>query len=109
MAFKDSCEYEAGPWGGWTMGELDGWIAGTFLIILAWSLFGLLAFSHSYVMFLPLIDSLKYDDAGNTLIGMALIAISLAYAAAVLIRAVWVIRIWLVRGQRDARAAAPSA
>lgn len=91
------------------MRELDFWIAGAFVIILAWSLFGLLAFSHSYVMFLPLIESLKYDDAGNTMIGGALIAVSFAYAAAVLLQTVWAIRTWLVRGQRGAGAAKPPA
>lgn len=91
------------------MRELDFWIAGAFVIILAWSLYGLLAFSHSYVMFLPLVESLKYDDAGNTLTGAALIAGSSAYAAAVLIRTVWAIRTWLVRVLRVAGAATPAA
>ncbi|MGU3327013.1 hypothetical protein ACLBXB_08760 [Methylobacterium mesophilicum] len=89
--------------------ELDFWISSAFVIILAWSLYGLLAFSHSYVMFLPIADSLKYDDAGNTLTGAVLIAVSSAYAAAVLIRTVWAIRNWLVRVLRVASAATPPA
>lgn len=91
------------------MRELDLWIAGAFTIILAWSLFGLLAFSHSYVMFLPLMESMKYDDAGNTLIGAALFTITSAYAIAVLIRSVWAIRTWLIRILRVAGAAIPPA
>ncbi|MGU3663853.1 hypothetical protein ACLBX9_06665 [Methylobacterium sp. A49B] len=91
------------------MRELDFWIAGASLMILAWSLFGLLAFSHSYVMFLPLSESLKYDDAGNTLTGVALIAVSSAYVAAVLIRIVWAIRAGLIRALRVASAATPPA
>ncbi|SDN82321.1 hypothetical protein SAMN05216360_111201 [Methylobacterium phyllostachyos] len=91
------------------MRELDLWIVGAFVIILAWSLFGLFAFSHSYVMFLPLTDSMKYDDTGNTLIGAALFAASSAYAIAVLIRSVWAIRTWLIRALRVAGAAIPPA
>ncbi|CAM2932607.1 hypothetical protein JHFBIEKO_2322 [Methylobacterium mesophilicum] len=91
------------------MRELDFWTASAFMIILAWSLYGLFAFSHSYVMFLPLMESLKYDDAGNTLIGAALFAVSSAYVAAVLIRTVWAIRTWLVRVLRVASTATPPA
>lgn len=91
------------------MRELDLWTAGAFVIILAWSLFGVLAFSHSYVMFLPLAESLKYDDSGNTLIGAALVALSSSYVAAVLIRIVWPICTWLIRILRVVGASTPPA
>ena len=91
------------------MRELDLWTAGAFVIILAWSLFGLLAFSHSYVMFFSLAESLKYDDACNTLIGAALVALSSSYVAAVLIRIAWPICTWLIRIIRVVGAATPPA
>jgi hypothetical protein len=66
--------------------ELELWIFIAFVMIVAWSVFGLFVFSHSYMMFLPLNESLQYDDAGSTFMGAMLIVISLAYAAAALFR-----------------------
>ena len=64
------------------MREFDVWVLFLLVIIVSWSLFGLTEFSHSFVMFMPLAESLKYDSAENILIGGMLAAISCAYAIA---------------------------
>jgi hypothetical protein len=70
------------PIEGRSVREFDIWVLFLFAIIVSWSLFGLTEFSHSYVMFMPLAESLKYDSVGNILIGGMLVAVSCAYAIA---------------------------
>lgn len=68
------------------MREIEIWIFVSFAIITAWSLFGLTAFSHSYVMFMPLDESLQYDSPGNIFVGAVLFIGSCVYIAAATIR-----------------------
>lgn len=89
------------------MRELELWILVAFVIIAAWALFGVVAFSHSYVMFLPLTESLKYDGEDSTVAGAALIVVSIAYPAAALLRLASAIRTFGIRIRRKAGAATP--
>ncbi|MHB2211206.1 hypothetical protein [Methylobacterium sp. CM6257] len=86
LDLKNPYAYEIDNWRRISVRELEFWIVLAFTIITCWSLFGLIGFSHSYVMFMPLDESLKYDDKGNTIAGVTLVLASCAYAAVAFIR-----------------------
>jgi hypothetical protein len=64
--------------------ELEIWVTALFAIMICWTLFGSVAFSHSYVLFMSLDESLHYDSTSEILAGGSLVLTSSIYVAAAL-------------------------